>query len=207
MLTFNHRIGEQFTLITPSVSAESVRIFRATDGRYFNKLNNSFEVITSEEQREALSTLSLTNHPSGTPLKSLAVTFLPRVQLDLVMEYRDSQGNTLYYERHVFGGYAELSRPNLCVIFGTLYDPSGNPIVGARVDASLNKSGYYIDKHPIIGPAVSVVTDERGYFELALMQGINVTISIASTGFNTRGYVPKKPAVELSGYCLLTGES
>lgn len=203
MQTFNHKIGEQFTLVLESPDAVTYRILRATDGRYFNKANRSFEVIASEAERASFCDIPLANHPSGAALKSANINFLPRIQLDLIFEYRNATGETLLFERHTFGGFTELSKPGLCVIFGTLYDPSGNPLVGTKIDAALNKSGYYIDKHPIISPAITTVTDERGYFELPLIQGINVTISIPATGFTTRGYVPKQSNLELSGYCLV----
>jgi hypothetical protein len=202
MLTYNHKIGEQFTLVSDIPSARTYRIFRASDGRYFNKINRSFEVIEAPS-RASFCDMSLSAHPSGSSLLYSHINFLPRIQLDLVFEFHDINGIIVGFERHTFGGYTELSRPGLCVLFGTLYDPSGNPLVGTRVDAALNKSGYFIDKHPIISPATSSLTDSRGYFELPLIHGINVTVSIPATGFTTRGYVPKTGTLELTGYCLV----
>lgn len=207
MITYSHKIGEQFTFITEAKDAANYVIYRASDGKYFNTLTRSFDspdLVSPESISNYLNPLK--NHPATSNLKTSKVTFLPRQPLDLIFEVRTLTGESLSFERHLLGGYSEPNKPGICVIFGTLYNPSGAPIVGARVDANLNRSGYYIDKHPVISPASSAITDERGYFELPLIQGINVTISIPSTGFTTGGFVPKQQSLELSGYCLLREE-
>lgn len=204
MEIINHKLGEKFTLLTElPPEATTYRVARVTDGRFYNKLKRQFETYISSDINNFLFNLH-THHIPG--LASSEVEYLPEAQQDLIFEFlqKDIDGNyhVVSRERHVFGGFKDKDSPKLCIIFGYIYDPSGRPVVGARVDATLNRNGYFIDKTPLLAPTSYAITDDSGYFEMPLMQGINVTITIAALGFVTKGYVPLLSNVKLSAYCL-----
>jgi len=196
----NHKIGEHFTLITENPLVRSYRVFRSYDGKYFNRDRKLFETWEAENADSYI--FPFFPHPVP-GLQLSRVNYIPKTQQDLIFEYIDSSSSVVKRERHVFGGLYDESRPGLCIIYGTLYNPSGLPIPNTILEASLNKNGYFLDKVPIMGPVATAVTDERGYFELPLVQGINVTINIPAVSFTTSGYVPKTSTAVLSGYCLL----
>jgi uncharacterized secreted protein with C-terminal beta-propeller domain len=175
-------------------------VARVSDGKYFNKDTREFDRYTTDNYTSFVFTL-YNHHIPGLTVSE--VEYIPVGQQDLIFEYVDSIGTVLKRERHVFGGSRDKNAPKACVIFGTIYDTSGSPIRNATVKVSLNKAGYFIDKNPIVGPELSTVSDESGYFELAVIQGVNVTITIPAIGFVTSGYVPLISVVELSPYSLL----
>lgn len=199
MQIVNHKIGESFYLLVEDASVITYKVIRSSDGKYFNRERQLFEVRTPGDDTQYLFPL----FPSEIQgVKVSRVNYIPKIQQDLVFEFSSDTG-VVYRERHLFGGMYDESNPNLCIVYGTLYDPSGRPMPNVRVEASLNRNGYFIDKVAIMGPVASAVTDDRGYFEMPLIQGINVTITVSSLAFSTTGYVPTSPSVKLSGYCLL----
>ena len=200
MEIINHKIGESFTLITENPLITGYRVFRSFDGKYFNRERKLFEVW-EDENKDSYFFPFFPHQVEG--LQVSRVNYIPKNQQDLIFEMLDVDLTVVIRERHLFGGLYDESKPDLCVVYGTIYDPSGHPIKNSKVEAVLNKNGYFIDKMPILGPVAIAVTDDRGYFELPLIQGINVTISIPALSFTTSGYVPKASSVLLSGYCLL----
>lgn len=194
-----HRIGEKFTLVTDVPVTSKVRVLRSSDGRYLNKVDKLFETFNPLNITKYEFELS----PLNDALSKLFVDFIPRTQNDLIFEFRNDDGIHLQSERHTFGGFHDANVPNKCILFGNIMNPSGQPLSNAKVEALLNKSGYFIDKHPLLGPVAGTYTDENGYFELPLLRGISVTVNIPSTSFTTSGYVPNLPSIELSPYCLL----
>jgi hypothetical protein len=200
MEIINHKIGESFTFITEDTRAKSYRVFRSYDGKFFNRERKLFEVWEDVNKNTYIFPL----FPHTVPgLQLSRVNYIPKTQQDLIFEILAEDNTVLYRERHLFGGLYDEAKPNLCIIYGTLYDPSGHPVINTKIEASLNKKGYFIDKIPVMGPVATALTDDRGYFELALIQGINVTINIPAIGFVTSGYVPKTSSSQLSTYCLL----
>lgn len=194
-----HKIGEKFTLVTDVPIDSKVRVIRSVDGRHYNKVDKLFETFNPlNTSKYDFDLTQLTDS-----LSKLFVDFIPKTVNDLVFEFRDGSGEYLYSERHTFGGFYDASTPNKCIIYGTVLTPSGTPCNNVKVEALLNKSGYFIDKHPLLGPVAGTYTNEIGYFELPLIQGISVTINIPSSNFTTSGFVPNVPSLELSPYCLL----
>lgn len=95
------------------------------------------------------------------------------------------------------------SNPNVCVIYGNIYDISGVPddqvspdyvAVTAQKTQSLIHTGgrfYTSDK-------VTVKSDANGYFEMELAQGIQVVIRIPRVGVDKSITVPVAATVDLS---------
>lgn len=204
MQTFNHKIGEKFTLLTNYPTTNVYKVMRVIDGKAFNRSTSKFEVFNPLEPNSFYFPL-FQHQIEG--LTSSEVYYLPEFQMDLVFEFLqpDIDGNytPFAHERHLFGGFRDKDTPKLCVVYGTIYDPTGAAVKGARIDATLNRQGMFIDKTPMVSPTAYAVTDDAGYFELPLMQGINVSINIPAIGFCTNGYVPMYSSVKLSPYCLL----
>lgn len=201
-----HKIGEQFVLLSDLPAPSLFRVYRSVDGKYLNNFTSGFELMGAVNS--ANYDFPLYPHPSISYLSLSRINFLPRIPLDLVFEFFAAGDKTtpLRLERHTFGGFFDEKKPKLCILYGTIFDPSGNPVRNAAVETYLNRSGYFVDKFPIIGKTSSALTDERGYFELPLMQGLNVTVTIPAIGFTTTGYVPKYSSIELTGYCLVREE-
>lgn len=95
------------------------------------------------------------------------------------------------------------SSPNVCVVYGNIYDISGVPdnqvspdyvSIHAQKTQGLIHSGgrfYTSDK-------TTVKADENGYFELELAQGIQVNIKIPRVGVDKTITVPVSATVDLS---------
>lgn len=198
---FQHKIGEKFSLVT-DLPASILRIYRAYDGKYFNSVTKRFEDYTVANGPQYVFT---TAPLVSTGLSTLLIDFLPKLQNDLIFEFVDQQSLTvLQRERHLFGGYYDPTATPLCLVYGTIISPGGRPIESVRVDAFINRGGYFVDKHPIVGPETSAITNSVGYFELPLMQGISVTVTISELGFKSSGFVPIVSSLELTPYCFLT---
>lgn len=196
--TVNHNIGEKFVLLTELPTSSVYRIFRSFDGKFFNKVTSMFEEYSATSNYE----FTLYPHPASTGISSSRVNYLPNIPLDLVFEFLDANKVPVGYQRHTFGGFFDESKPSLCVIYGKVTDISGRPIPNARIEVSANKNPYFIRTYANIGPSTYTVSDEAGYFQIPLIKGIEVTVSIPATGFSVVGYVPNKDSVELKPNCL-----
>lgn len=198
---FKHKIGEIITLVHPT--ADHVQVMQVSTGLYFtpapsgnpNKTIGDF--IDGTPVDIAMATLFTA------PATSVMLNSLPKDRLDLLMIYRDGADALLDQERHVFG-QSVISTPHMCTIYGTLLDLSGMPMPGQEVKAVLNRAGYFTYNSGSIGQAAAAVTDEVGYFELPLVIGSDVTITIPIIGFTQRGFVPNSSATELTPQALLS---
>jgi hypothetical protein len=118
----------------------------------------------------------------------------------------DVSNVTLYrlsYEKHVFGLPNSASQPQICTVYGTLLDVSGKPLVGQKVDVYLNRAGYFTHKSGLVGYAATTISDESGYWEIPIIVGLDVTISVPIIGFSQSGFVPPLSSVELTPETLL----
>lgn len=107
------------------------------------------------------------------------------------------------YERHVFGGEVNASESVTCTIYGTLLDVSGKPLSGQKVEVYLNRAGYFTHKAGLVGYAATALTDESGYWEIPIIAGLDITLSIPIIGFTQSGFVPTLSSVELTPETLL----
>jgi len=203
-----HKIGESYTAVRAAQGVEQeVSIRRISDGYWFNFISGNFEnYVTASDNsyRSVFETI-----PDNPEFVKVDINNLPDISFEAVFVYKDidvdGQGTDVEeYERHVFGGRTLADEPNTCKIFGTLRDVSNKPLAGQKVEAYLNRAGYFTHKAGLIGYATTVLTDESGYFELPLIQGLNVTISAPIIGFTQRGFVPTISSVELSPSTLLS---
>lgn len=205
---FKHAIGEKITLIRESVGVEQeVSIRRVSDGFWFNFLGEEFQEYLVSADNSYRNVFE--DFEDNEEFRKLEINNLPPERMDLLFVYRDidvdGQGTVVEtYERHVFGGRDKADEPDMCVIYGTLRDVSNRPLVGQKVEAYLNRAGYFTHKAGLIGYAATVLTDESGYFEIPLIQKLDVTINVPVIGFTQRGFVPTLSSVELSTETLLS---
>lgn len=198
MVTVDHKINERVVLIRESDSDVTLRIRRIADGYYFNHQTTDFESYNSSNDAH----YSVLMQDFDTGLKQLTLVSLPDVAQDLLFIFTNDDGSV--YERHIFGGPASVNEPTLCTVYGTLKNVSGEALSGQKIEAYLNRAGYFTHKAGLIGYAATALTDETGYFELPLMVGLDVTITVPIIGFTSRGFVPNTPSVELTTQALLS---
>jgi len=210
MVEIKHKIGESYSVIRKAQGeSQELSIRRVTDGFWYNFLSQSFEdYITSSDSSYRKEFSVFEDNPE---FVKIDLNQLPNEMFDSVFVFRDinvdGQGtNVEEYERHVFGEREVNNKPNTCIIFGTLRDVSNNPMKGEKVEAYLNRAGYFTHKAGLIGYAATVLTDEAGYFEIPLVQGLDVTINVPIIGFTQRGFVPRINSVELTTETLLSHE-
>lgn len=205
MLLFTHQIGEKPIIVREDDSIEYyVRIRRVSDAHYFDIDTEAFVDLDEVEAEDVW--IEMGQYNGSNDLKGITLDFLPKGVLDLLFEYR--KGDEFLYEsdgfeRRQFG--KPSIDPDTCVVFGTILDVSGKPVAGQRVDAFLQRTGFFTDKSGLVGFSSSTLTDSAGYFELPLVQGTDVRISIPAIGFVTAGKVPFTEHTELSHTCLLRG--
>lgn len=84
-------------------------------------------------------------------------------------------------------GVAEAPAPNTCIVYGFVRDIQGNPVEGVTVKFVLttkNPKAYMESaSHVLLPGAISVVTDENGYFEQPVVssdqfQGTNTQLTV-----------------------------
>lgn len=198
MVTVHHKINERVVLIREADGDTTLRIRRLSDKYYFNFVDSVFESYNADNDAEY--EVAMLDFDDG--LKTLTLLTLPSKAQDLLFIFTDDNGTT--YERHIFGGAASVNEPTLCTVYGTLKNVSGEPLAGQKVEAFLNRAGYFTHKAGLIGYAATVLTDDTGYFELPLIVGLDVTITVPVVGFTTRGFVPNTTSVELTTQALLS---
>lgn len=220
---FTHRINERLSLVRESATdGLRIRIRRLVDGYYFNPATNNFVDALAPGSTIVLDDLwyLFDDFFEVTELKTITIVTLPTIVQDLIFEFQsfnyepqalpedplviDAGSITTFYERHIFGGPKTLAEPSLCKVYGTLKDVSGKPLAGQKVEAYLNRAGYFTHKAGLIGYAATTITDEMGYFELPLVVGLDVTVNVPIVGFSSRGYVPNTDQVELTSQALLS---
>lgn len=190
-MAVEHRIGERVRLIREGEGI-SVRIRDISTGYYFNFTTSTFDEVTgavTPVYEEDMSPLF------DTPLEQLLLLTFPPIAGEFLVEYRED--TDVAYEIHRFGGAQMVYEPEQCRVYGNIRDVSGAPISGQRVEVSLNRGGYFPHKSGLIGTTVYTLTDDSGYFEVMLVPGLDVVISIPSIGFTQRGLVPPLSSVEI----------
>ena len=89
------------------------------------------------------------------------------------------------------------SAVDLCVVYGTLVDAGGNPLVGAIIEARTAipdvQGGYRL-----VNPKVTATTDSDGYFELELVRLASVNVICTPAGIRETLTVPDAASVDFS---------
>lgn len=209
----NHKLNARVSLLqeleTPG-AVLTLRIMKWSDGLYLNFTTSTFEMIVGGAESDYVLAF---NELSDTGLQSLVLDTLPSTVQDLLFEYTETVydvdettvlSTSVRYERHLFGGGATLGGVTLCTVYGTLIDVSGKPLANQKVESFLNRGGFFTHKSGLVGNAVHTITDDAGYFELPLIIGLDVTISIPVIGFSVRGFVPNVQSVQLTSQSLLS---
>jgi len=73
--------------------------------------------------------------------------------------------------------------PPLCTVFGTVVNPDGSPNSDVQVRATIEstkstKDGQTVGTLGVTGKRIEVFTDDAGFFEVQLLQGASVVLSI-----------------------------
>jgi hypothetical protein len=79
--------------------------------------------------------------------------------------------------------------PNVCVIYGTIRDVAGNPLPGTCVGAYA-RTPQDVQGVQLGEQIAHVETDAAGYFELELLRGAEVIVTVESTGLSISRVVP-----------------
>lgn len=93
--------------------------------------------------------------------------------------------------------YVYTPSASLCMIYGTLLDVAGDPLIGTEVDA-------YATTPQVVGGAqmgsriAAATTDALGYFELELERGAEVRFSIEDAGLDETRTVPDAASQDLA---------
>ncbi len=85
-----------------------------------------------------------------------------------------------------------------CNVTGYVYDPSGNPLVGAGVNARIvGLPSIEQSVAAVANDLVSVSTDSNGYFILPLIKLADVEITIPAANYRRKIVVPNQTSVSL----------
>ena len=189
----------------PLLPATTIRVLRSSDGFFFNRTTRLF-TPTAVSTMTAVDYTYTLNSITNTTLTSAGFYDLPQTATDLIFEYTTATTiPTVTYERHMFGQPYTNSTAATCKLFGYLKTVDGRPLYNARIDVHVLRDSYLKDYMSSVGNAFYALSDETGYFELDLVQGINVLITVPMLGMNVQGRVPASPTLELSTTCLLGG--
>lgn len=94
-------------------------------------------------------------------------------------------------ERHFSGTRPDLPRT---ILVGQLAGQDGRPLVGATITASLLETPVLLRGAAIAGDAIMARSDDDGFFELPLITGATVDLSIAAARYRRTLVVPPPPA-------------
>lgn len=83
-----------------------------------------------------------------------------------------------------------MSNITLVKLYGKFVDMTNTPIAGEPVFIRLRPVPQTIEDRTIIKDLYSIITDEEGYFEVELIGGINVVVSMPRASFQVSGVLP-----------------
>lgn len=87
--------------------------------------------------------------------------------------------------------------PNLCVLFGTVANSDGSPLVGSKV-VMRNLVPFFNNDRIMSGQQESVLTDSNGFFSLAQVQGTKIRLEIQDAGVVVNLTVPAQSSQDLT---------
>lgn len=186
-----HRVGELVRIIRVRENPADVitmRLRSVKSGRYLNFSTGEFE--------ETVHTFTLNDLWDSDELSIAELSMMKPISGEFLAEFYvndDPDG----YEIHRFGAAESVYDPSTCRVYGSLKDVTGAPLSGQRVDVVLSNGGYFPHKSSLISTSTYALTDSSGYFEIELVHGLDVVISIPAIGFTQRGIIPPVAQVEI----------
>jgi len=97
---------------------------------------------------------------------------------------------TFYVKQALYEGSGVFVAPT-CIVYGFLYDIMGKPLRGVEVKAELVKPYTILNNTDLtISGRVATITNASGYFQLQLLQNIEIVLSIPAIGYYKEVVVP-----------------
>ncbi len=174
LLTASPVQTDQIDSIVATVNAagnDQIRMVINVDGvdKWYNMGTSAWEISSGYTQSNLFSELT------EAVLSSL-LSIGAAVKLKLYFHSDDGTSTpeittlTMGYSFHP--GY--FDSPKKCIEWGFLKDNQGNPKINENISAILNTQCVYKDKTLLIPQTITTQTDSSGYFELYLIENINM---------------------------------
>ena len=93
--------------------------------------------------------------------------------------------------------------PAICVVFGTIVNPDGTPNTDIEIKATVvsekdSKDGQIVGGLGVTGKQVEAFTDDNGFFEIPLIQGSMVNLSIPKIELEREVQIPAKEVIDFN---------
>lgn len=199
MIELRHPVGENVRLVFSVVTAgagvigltPTVAIRRQSDGFWFNgTIVSPADPFASAYATNTMAALDVTNLP-GMYFFDFPQARDTQVVSDYEVRMQSASGTLAIDDLVLRMGPLAAAQLAECSIFGTLKDGAGNPIPNSLVRAtpipvSIPGAGQGI----AMTPPVLVTTNENGFFQISLVQGINIRLEIQDIGYDNQVLVP-----------------
>lgn len=209
MNELRHPIGENVRLVLTVVTAGAgvtgltpvAGIRRQSDGFWFNAaIAAPTDPFTSAHATNAMAALDATNLP-GMYFFDFPQARDTKVISDYEVRMQSTAGTLAIDDLVLRMGPLAAAQLAECTIFGTLKDGAGNPIPNSLVRAtpipvSVPAAGQGI----AMTPPVIVTTNEIGFFQMSLVQGINIRLEIQDIGYDNQVLVPSVTSTPFSTF-------
>lgn len=204
MVELRHAVGENVRLVFSVVTAgagvaglsPTVAIRRQADGFYFNgSITSPTNPFTSAFATNAMAPLDATNLP-GMYFYDFPQARDTNVVSDYEVRMRSASSTLAIDDLVLRIGPLATALVAQCTIFGTIVDGNQKPIPNSLVRAtpipvSMPAAGLGV----AMTPPILVSTNEVGFFQISLAQGINIRLEIQDIGFDDQVLVPSSTSV------------
>jgi hypothetical protein len=202
MIEIRHAIGETVRLVFSVVVAgagvsgatPTATIRRQSDGRWFDgSIAAPADPFTSTYATNAMVALDPANLPG------VYVYDFPQYRDTVLSDYEVSMLSVAPPAVDVvvlrMGPLVSASLAE-CTIFGTIVDGGGRPIANSLVRATpIPVSTPGMGQGVAMTPPILATTNAAGYFEMTLVQGINIRLEIQDIGYDNQVLVPSSTSV------------
>lgn len=199
MNELRHPIGENVRLVFSVVTAgagvnglnPTVAIRRQSDGFWFNgTIVAPTNPFAAPYATNGMAALDATNLP-GVYFFDFPQARDTKVMSDYEVRMQSASGTLAIDDLVLRMGPLAAAQLAECTIFGTLKDGAGTPIPNSIVRATpipvlVPAAGQGIG----MVPPVIVSTNEIGFFQMSLVQGINIRLEIQDIGYDNQVLVP-----------------
>jgi len=173
-------------LPNPEADIASYDLERSSDGSTFAQLALIAHSLTNPSVYDSATGRFFYSDATG-----VAVTHYYRIRAI------DAAGN--------YSAYTTIKQPSsptpaVCVVFGTVVNADGTPntdvcVLGEVVSTKDSKDGQLVDEYGVTGDQVETFTNDEGFFELALLQGSTMILSIPKIDLKREICVPTSISV------------